>query len=84
MYNKALKRRNEMIYEASNYEEMNELSKKPGFIKVNWCEDETCENKIKEELGLKSRCIIEDEKPNGKCVYCGKDAKVKIYFGRQY
>ena len=37
MYNKALERRNSMLYEADTYEEMTELSKKPGFIYTNWC-----------------------------------------------
>ena len=85
MYNRALKRRNSMLYEAKNYDEMKELSKKPGFILVNWCGDETCELKVKNELGLKSRCIPNGEsEPDGKCAICGKNAKCKLYFGRQY
>lgn len=85
MYNKALLRRNSMIYVANNYEEMKNIANsKPGFIKVNWCGNVDCENKIKEEIGLKSRCIIDNEKVDGPCVCCGKDAKTKIYFGKQY
>jgi len=82
MYLRALKRRDEMIYEVYDYEEMKE--NKPGFYKVNWCGDLDCEIKIKEELGLKSRCIIEEEKPDGLCICCRKEAKHKIYFGKQY
>ena len=85
MYDRALIRRNSMIYTANNYEEMSEIAKnKPGFIKVNWCGNVECENKIKEELGLKSRCIIDDEEVDGSCVCCGKSANTKIYFGKQY
>ena len=85
MYDKALQRRDSMIYNANNYEEMKDIAtNKPGFIKVNWCGHVDCENKIKEELGLKSRCIIDDEEVDGACVYCGKEAKTKIYFGKQY
>ncbi len=85
MYNKALKRRNSMIYSAKNYDEFKTLAQeKPGFIKINWCGNEECENKIKEDTTLKSRCIIEDEKVDGPCCVCGKEAEVKIYFGKQY
>ncbi len=85
MYNRALDRRNSMIYEAKDYKEMTEIANhKPGFIKVNWCGNVECENKIKEDLGLKSRCIIEDEEVNGPCVCCGEKATTRIYFGKQY
>ena len=85
MYNRALERRNTMLYEAHDWNEFKALSEKPGFILANWCGDETCENKVKDELGLKSRCIPEENsKADGKCAICGKDAKCKLYFGRQY
>jgi len=35
---------------------------------------------MKEEQVL----LIEDEEINTKCVCCGKDAKYRLYFGRQY
>ena len=84
MYNRALKRRNSMIYETDNYEEFKSLAKKPGFIKVNWCGRRECEDKVKDETGLKTRCTIMDEEASGKCPICGHDATCKIYFGRQY
>ena len=85
MYEKALKRRDEMIYDAKNYEEFTEIAKnKPGFIKTNWCGDTSCEDKIKDDFSMKSRCLIEDEKISGPCVCCGKEAKYRLYFGRQY
>lgn len=84
MYNRALKRRNEMIFELSNYDEFKELSSKQnGFYLVNWCGNTNCEDKIKEELGLKSRCIKE-EILNEKCICCGEKAKYSVYFGKQY
>ena len=85
MYNRAKVRRDEMIYEASTYEELKNIAEtKPGFIKINWCGDVACENKIKDDTTLKSRCIIEDEEVNGPCVVCGKKAKTRIYIGKQY
>lgn len=85
MYNRALKRRDRMIYEAKDYEEFTNIANtKPGFIKANWCGDISCENKIKEDFGMKSRCLIEDEEILTNCVCCGKKSKYRLYFGRQY
>ena len=85
MYNKALKRRDSMIYEAHDYKEFTEIANnKPGFIKANWCGDVACENKIKEDFNMKSRCLIEDEEITTNCVCCNKPAKYRLYFGRQY
>lgn len=85
MYDKALKRRDSMIYEANTYEEFTNIANtKPGFIKTNWCGNVECENKIKDDFAMKSRCLIEDEPIGDKCVCCGKPAKYRLYFGRQY
>ncbi len=85
LYDRALKRRDSMIYEANTFDEfINIAMNKPGFIKINWCGDVACENKIKDECGFKSRCLIEDEEITGSCCCCGKEAKHRIYFGRQY
>lgn len=85
MYEKARIRRDSMIYEANDYEEFKSIAKsKNGFIKVNWCGKEECENKIKDDTGLKSRCILEDEKVNNNCIVCKQEAKYRIFFGKQY
>ncbi len=84
MYERALKRRDSMIYDTNDWEEFKNISQtKPGFILTNWCGDESCENKVKEETGLKSRCIKE-ESTDGVCSICGKPTKYRIYFGKQY
>ena len=85
MYDKALKRRNQMIYCAHNYDEFKNIAQnKSGFIKINWCGSQACEDKIKNDTGMKSRCIIPEEQPDDVCCVCGKPSKHKIYFGRQY
>ncbi len=87
MYNRALERRNSMLYFASDYEELKSIAlNKPGFVKINWCGNSVCEDKIKDDLGIKSRCIPLDEphEPTGPCAVCGKDAVCQIYFGKQY
>ncbi len=85
MYNRALECRNSMLYEAHTYEEFKNIAEsEPGFIKINWCGNVECENKIKEDTGLKSRCICENEEVDDVCCVCGKEAKHKLYFGKQY
>jgi len=85
LYEKAKIRRDSMLYSANDYETFKNIAKnKSGFIKINWCGNLTCEDQIKIETGLKSRCIIENEQVDGACCVCGNAAKHKIYFGRQY
>ena len=87
LYNRALERRNSMLYNnVRTYEELRDIAEnKPGFALVNWCGNVLCEDKIKEDLGLKSRCMPEGlTDTDGACVVCGKEAATKIYFGKQY
>ena len=88
MYERALERRDSMVYNTDSYEEMKEIANnKQGFIYTNWCGDEACEIKIKDELGLKSRCMpFEGAEPTGdkKCICCDKEATTKIYWAKQY
>ena len=86
MYLRAKTRRDSMIYTAETKEEMNEIiEEKSGFVKAFWCGDRECEDKIKEEFGITSRCKpFNQEKMIGKCVCCGKDAKHNLYWGKQY
>jgi len=85
MYERALKRRNELTFEAHNMSDIeNILNTQPGFIHAMWCGDEACELKIKEIKGCKSRCITNDEPIDTKCVCCGKEAKHHVIWGIQY
>ena len=86
MLKRATIRRDSMIYEANNYVELREIAttKDGGFTKINWCGNVECENKIKDDFGIKSRCLIENEEVTGPCTVCGKEAKTRLYIGRQY
>ena len=86
MLKRATIRRDSMIYEANNYDELREIAttKDGGFTKINWCGNVECENKIKDDFGIKSRCLIENEEVTGTCTVCGKEAKTRLYIGRQY
>ncbi len=85
MFEKAKTRRNSMLHEAKTFEEFKEIaSTKPGFIKMNFCGDIACEDKIKADTTLKSRCLVDGENSDGVCPVCGKDASCKVWFGKQY
>ena len=77
---------NSHIYDAHDYEELKDVAaNKPGFIRAMWCGDQACELKIKEDLGVTSRCIpFKQETIDGKCVCCGKPAKQLVYWGKAY
>lgn len=86
MYDRALRRREEMTYTVTEMEEFKDIiNTHPGFIKAMWCGNPVCEEKIKEIRGCKSRCIpFEDEKVDDKCVVCGQEAKHLVVWGIQY
>lgn len=86
MYEKALARRQEMTYTAHNMDEMKDIAdNKPGFIKAMWCGERACEDKLKEDVGVTSRCIpFEQEQISDVCVCCGKKATKMLYWGKAY
>ena len=56
-----------------------------GYIKTMWCGDLACEMKMKEEVGLSSRCMpFEQEHLSDVCPCCGKPAKTMVYWGVAY
>lgn len=86
IYEKALERRNNMTYTAKNMDEIKEISNsKQGFIKAMWCGSKECEEKLKDELGITSRCIpFHQENISDKCAICGEKAKNMLYWGKAY
>ena len=56
-----------------------------GFIEAMWCGDRACEDKIKEELGVTSRCMpFEQKEISGTCVCCGKPAHKMVIWAKAY
>ena len=86
LYQKALERRESMTYTAHDLAEMKDIAdNKPGLIKAMWCGDLECEMKLKEEVGVTSRCMpFEQEHIGDTCVCCGKPAKTMVYWGKAY
>ncbi len=87
MYEKALANREARTYSCTSMEEIRTVlaEKGDGFVKAMWCGDEACEDKVKAETGVGSRCIpLEQEKISDTCVCCGKPAKALVYWGKAY
>ncbi|MBR5262365.1 MAG: proline--tRNA ligase, partial [Clostridia bacterium] len=70
LYQKAYDRRASMTFTATDFAELKDIAdNKPGFIKAMWCGDRACEDKLKEEAGITSRCIpFEQETLADTCV----------------
>ena len=86
MYDRAKAHLEEHTYEAKTREEFEKVfAEKSGFVKAMWCEERECEEKIKEEMSVTSRCMpFKQECLSENCVYCGKPAKKMVYWGRAY
>ena len=86
MFERAKEHRDSHTYTARTPEEFHELATgRPGFIKAMWCGERACEDKIKEDYGVTSRCIpFAQEHIADTCVCCGKKAEKLVYWGRAY
>ena len=87
MFEAAKAHRDAHIYDAVNYDEFKDIAEnKPGFIRAMWCENQSCEDKIKEELAVTSRCMPfhDQEQIASTCVCCGKPAHKLVYWGKAY
>ena len=61
------------------------FEKSNGFVEAMWCGDRACEDKIKEELGVTSRCMpFEQKEISGTCVCCGKPAHKMVIWAKAY
>lgn len=78
--------RDENTYSVTTFEEMKQAAdEKQGFIKAMWCGELACEEKLKEEAGVSSRCIpFEQEELAQECICCGKKAEHMVYWGKAY
>ena len=86
MFERARAHRDAHTYTAVNLDEMKDLAdNKPGFIRAMWCGCQECEDKLKEQVGVTSRCMpFKQEKLAETCVCCGKPATKMVYWGKAY
>ena len=87
MYEKALANRDARTYDCTTMDEIKTALKEKGdgLVMAMWCGDEECEDKVKAETGVGSRCIpLQQRKIAGKCVCCGKDAQHMVCWAIAY
>jgi prolyl-tRNA synthetase len=86
LYDRALANRESRTYSAVTMDEAKNLAKtKTGFIKTMWCGDEACEEAMKEQAGLSSRCIpFAQEHLADVCPVCGRPAQKMVVWGIAY
>ncbi len=87
IYQKALDNCNRRTYRCDSMEEIKTVLKEKGdgFVKALWCGSEECEDKVKEETGVGSRCIpMEQELISGRCVCCGRPSRYMVLWAVAY
>ncbi len=86
LFEKAKRNLEEHIYPAFSVEEAKQLQEeRGGFIKTMWCGDVACEQAMKDQAGMSSRCIpFEQEQLSEVCACCGRPARTMIYWGVAY
>ncbi len=86
IYQRALTNRENRTWSATTMEQVKELAAaNNGYIKTMWCGSLECEEKMKEEAGLSSRCMpFEQEQLSDVCPCCGKPANLMVYWGKAY
>ena len=86
LYQKALANREANTHVAHDMAEMHAVADGGnGFYKTLWCGSLECELKMKEEIGVTSRCMpLEQEHLGDTCVCCGRPAHRMIIWGKAY
>ena len=86
LYDRALANREARTWSAATMDEVKDIvSKNTGFIKTMWCGELACEEAMKEQAGLSSRCMpYEQEHIADVCPVCGKPASKMVVWGIAY
>ncbi len=87
IYNKAKENMERRTYKCLTLDEIKAAlaEKGDGFVKAMWCGSEECEDKVKEQTGVGSRCIpLVQDVISDKCVCCGKSAVHEVLWAIAY
>lgn len=86
MFNAHEKFTQDHTFKVQSYNEFKKIMETTrGFIKAFWCEDKTCEEKIKEGTKATTRCLpLDSKEEKGKCIYCQKPATHRWLFAQAY
>ncbi len=87
LYNRA---KENLVTRTVELEKMEEIiaqaDKNDGFIKSHWCGSAECEQAMKDQAGLSSRCMPFGEQgvKKGVCPVCGKETDTVVVWGKAY
>jgi Prolyl-tRNA synthetase len=86
LYDRALKNRKNRSCDCADYASLERaVGEQIGFYRTGWCGDAACEERLKEELDISSRCMpFDTEQVSDKCVVCGKESKATVVWGKAY
>ncbi|MFZ3077334.1 MAG: proline--tRNA ligase [Candidatus Aenigmatarchaeota archaeon] len=84
-----LKKRSEeslVVRDAKSYDELKENLNAGGFVRINFCMNESCAEKIKADTKAEVRGTLFsiEEKVSGNCAVCGGKALARAYVARAY
>jgi prolyl-tRNA synthetase len=87
LFDSALKNREARTADCRNMDEITAALEQngDGFVRAMWCGEETCEDAVKAQTGVGSRCIPYEQRQIGdECVCCGKPAKQMVLWAKAY
>jgi prolyl-tRNA synthetase len=83
LYKKSKQILKKNIVEAKTMDQMKKAIKDKKMAISPFCDKPSCEELIKDATGgATGRCIKEEKK--GKCIHCGKDSNLLVYFAKSY
>lgn len=85
IYDKALKFRDENMFEVDTWEDFKTQIEQGGFVLAHWDGTAETEEKIKQETKATIRCIpLNSIEMAGKCVFSGNDSAKRVVFAKAY
>jgi prolyl-tRNA synthetase len=76
----------ERLTTANSVEELRALMEQKKLVRINWCGDVNCAERLKDQASGEIRGTLwdRDEDPTGPCIVCGDLAKSVAYVSRTY
>ncbi len=86
LFKKAKNNLNDNLVDVKTFSELDKAIKNKKVAKTFWCGSVECEDWIKDKTGGAKSINIPFDQPKkfGNCVWCKKDGKFLIYFGKSY
>ncbi len=70
--------------EVHSYDELKKAIEERKMVQIPFCSSIECEERIKDDTGATSACILFEESKKGECVVCGKETDDLVYFAKHY